>query len=161
MPPGRPTHRVVVGLNSAQLALRPPWPSPRGAKGAKAAGHRYERALAAEVPYAIHGLWVEFSDINGRGFCQPDLVIKDVAHAGRTHTVVLESKITWTPNGHGQVAELYAPVLERLWGQPVVGVVVCKHLTPEVPLSWVHGDLAAAVAAALGGRQSVWHWLGR
>lgn len=157
-----PTHRVITGLQSVAPALAPPFPRPKAGTGARGAGLRYERALARALPQALAGLWLEFRDSAGPGFCQPDLILRDYPLRGALYTVVLECKITWTPNGHLQLEQLYTPILAKLWGRPVVGVVVSKHLTSATPLSWVHSDLSAALdSALLTGRRSVWHWLGR
>jgi hypothetical protein len=107
------------------------------------------------LPDVPHGPWLEYVDSAGRGFAQPDFVIK----LGGA-LVVLECKYTWTPEGHTQVERLYKPLLERLEGLPVVGVQVCKKLLPGMPGEIaVCGSLTAAISAAWYGR-AVWHWLG-
>lgn len=122
---------------------------PRGAKGQ---GLKYERDFAKALPSAMHGQWFEFWDANGRGWCQPDFLLR----VGET-IVVLECKYTWTPLGRGQIGQLYKPVVEAAFGARAVGVVVCKHLIPEAPKS-VPG-LEEAIRLAVAGKESVLHWL--
>jgi hypothetical protein len=149
-------HRVVDGLEWASPSPRPGF-GPSRARGAKALGLRYERQVARAVPGAEHGLWWQFRDRAGHGWCQTDLVVR-----GARRTLVLEAKLTWTWRGHTQIGQLYRPVLEAALGLPVVGVVVCRTLRPETSaVAAVRGTLREAVAAALEGRHAVWHWLGR
>ena len=149
-------HRKVKGLQWAcQLAGRPkiiPLGRPRGVK---ALGLRYERALARAVPMAKHGLWFEFLDANGPGFCQPDLVIE-----GQEAVLVLEVKLSWVPDGHTQIEELYRPVLAACCKKPVYGVQVTRNLRPGMGAVTVVGSLQEAVAEAKAGRLVCWHWLG-
>jgi len=73
--------------------------SPKGRpKGAKAAGLRYEKALAAAIPRAEHGQWFEFTDLNGPGHCQMDLLI-----VGNKRVVILECKLTDVQTGRAQL----------------------------------------------------------
>lgn len=148
------SHRCVSGLLWAQARERGPW-GPGRARGAKAHGLRYERALAKALPGALHGQWFEFADRNGRGWCQPDL-IRNLGDA----LLVLEAKFTWVPDGQRQIDQLYRPVVERAWGLPVLGVVVCKVLAPGATDVAVTGDLAVATALARQHRPVVLHWLG-
>ena len=151
------THRVITGLQWARLCDRPagiPVTRPRGAKGR---GLSYERALARAMPRCQHGQWYEFRDANGIGHCQTDLV---------QHTqfmvAVFEAKYTWVPEGHLQISQLYRPVLEMVYGRPVVGVVVCKVLMPGMPrVVRVTATVADALAFAFGGAPCVLHWLGK
>lgn len=73
--------------------------------------------------------------------------------------VVLEVKLTYTPNAFLQLEELYFPVLIGLCGAVPVGVQVCRNLTRQTPRDLVHADLPSAVRAAAGGSRAVWHWL--
>lgn len=73
---------------------------------------------------------------------------------------VLESKYTWTEAGHIQIGRLYVPVVEKAYGVPVFGLVVCKVLTVDVNPAWVCRDLASAIRSAASGRKTVLHWIG-
>lgn len=150
------SHRRIVGLEWARQLTAKPKAIPTGRpRGAKAAGVRYERALARElVPGGFQaGVWFEFRDRGGSGWCQPDLIL-----VGTRSVLVLEAKYTWTRVGHEQIEFLYRPVLERVFDLPVKGVVVCRVLIPETRECCVIGDLASALAVPAGTR-SVLHWL--
>lgn len=147
-------HRVVKGLQWARVGGGDGPNHPiRRARGAKAMGLRYERGLAKALPEARHGVWFEFFDASGHGWCQPDFLL-----ASEMGLVILESKYTWVAEGHTQIDWLYRPVVEMALGIPALGIVVCKNLTPSSPKT--HSDLNSAIAAAVGPRQSVLHWLG-
>ena len=91
--------RVIVGLHYAAMCLRPANLPKARPKGAKAAGLRYEKALAAAIPRAEHGQWFEFTDLNGPGHCQMDLLI-----VGNKRVVILECKLTDVQTGRAQLA---------------------------------------------------------
>lgn len=149
-------HRQISELLWARRALEGgPFRAPRGLKGAKAAGLRYERRLAEVCPGAAHGPWFEFQDKRGRGWCQPDVMFEG------THSVlVLEAKYTWTEVGHTQIEQLYVPVLTRAIGKPTFGVQVCKNLAGRSAGIVVVTDIRSAIAVAKSGRRVVWHWMG-
>lgn len=149
-------HRVVEGLLWAkQIPDRPAsLPVIRRVRGAKAKGRAYEKALGKALPSQfLHGPWFQFMDRNGLGHCQPDFIVKL-----RDRLLVLEVKYSWVPEGHSQIERLYQPVLERIFGLPVLGVVVCKRLRPEMGHSQVFGGLREAIASQAAVR--VLHWLG-
>lgn len=124
-------------------------------RGAKAAGLRYERALAKALPEAKHGQWLEFRDALGLGWAQPDLLL-----VLPSLVVVLECKYSWVAEGHQQV-ERYLPLVEKVWGLPARGMVVCKVLREGMPGGVkVTGELPGALGLALGGERVVLHWLG-
>lgn len=148
--------RVIVGIRLARACDRPKTiPVGRPRKKSKIAGLGYEKALAAALPEALHGQWFEFEDRNGRGHCQPDLILDS-----KLGLIVLEAKYTWTEAGHRQIDLLYRPVVEKAMGRDVLGIVVCKVLTPEVQSSWVCRDLDSAVRRAFTGGKTVLHWIG-
>jgi len=145
MPP-----RQVVGLVWAEWAASP-WPAsrPRGAKGA---GLRYERRVA-KATKGDHGRWLRFCDANGTGYCSPDILLwKPPA------LIVLECKLTWTPEAEAQLTGLYCPILAHLYPEiPIRGVVVVRALTPDAPRP-VH---TLSEALADGPAPKVLHWLGQ
>lgn len=146
-------HRVIKGLQWARPRESGPFGRSR-ARGAKAQGLRYERALAKALPSAKHGQWFEFCDLFGSGWCQPDLIY-DLGHA----LLVLEAKYTWVPEGQTQIDHLYRPVVEKALGKPVHGVVVCKTLIPGMSCR-VFASLREAALAAMSGDSVVLHWQG-
>lgn len=147
--------RVISGLQWARACEKPACIPNSRARGRKAAGLRYERELAKAIPEAIHGQWFEFQDAKGRGWCQPDLFLHTASAV-----FVLESKYTWTEAGHKQIDGLYRPVLEGFFHAPVLGIVVCKVLTPAVNRAWVCRSLSEAMLQAAAGRKTVLHWIG-
>lgn len=147
------TARRIRGLRWAAKATRPGH-TPGRASGAKAAGLRYERALAKALPTGwSHGEWFEFEDLNGWGMCQPDFFKVGSA------VVVLEAKYTWTSEASCQLMHLYRPVLEAVFGRPVYGVQVCKRLVPGA--TGLVRCLASAIEAALAGGTPALQWLER
>ena len=152
-------HRVVKGLLEAHPCLKPRGIPQNRPRGAKAMGLRFERAVAKALPDAAHGQWFDFQDSNGPGYCQPDLffVFPDCV-------VVLECKYTWVPAAQGQIFDLYAPVLGKVFGRPVGGIVVCKNLTGATPLDLVVDDYFQAIRDAHAFPSPpypVLHWLGK
>lgn len=146
------SHRVIEHLRWAKPAGKAPF-GPSRARGAKGAGLRYERQLGDSLPLAAAGLWWEFEDSFGKGFCQTDLLLELPQGL-----VVVEVKYTWVPEGHSQISKLYRPVLEAATGKKVFGIVACKALVPGIPFRIV-GDLNSALGIALAGREVVWQAL--
>lgn len=146
-------HRVVREVKWAELRDEGPGFGVKRARGAKAAGLRYERALAKALPGARHGQWIEFFDANGHGWAQCDFLL-----SRRGELVVLEAKYSWVVEGHLQLELLYLPLLEKVLGQRPLGIVVCKNLTPTSPRA--SAGLDDAIARARRGGRSVLHWIG-
>jgi hypothetical protein len=145
--------RRVLGLRWAKTCERPrsiPVGRPRGAK---AAGIRYERAIAQELRGARRGQWFEFEDLNGPGYCQVDFLLP-WAH----QTAVLEAKYTWTGDGHRELEWLYVPVVEAAGFACPVGIVISRRLVPQMGAR-VAGTLEEAFEGAKCG-PSVLHWIG-
>jgi len=149
-------YRRIVRLEWAERAEAGPFGKPKRVRGAKAAGIRYEKLLAKALPGAEHGVWWKFRDSNGGGYCQTDLIL-----AKDNFALVLEAKYTWTPAGHGQIEDLYSPVLGMALARPVKGIVVCRNLLPNMPSDIVvTTDPKAAGRMALAGLRVVLHWTG-
>ncbi len=145
--------RQIEGLRWAkELPTRPACVPIGRPRGQKAWGIRYERSVGAELPDGSRmGIWFEFQDSNGRGFCQVDgLVPMGLGCVG-----VLEIKYTWTQSAFDELRWLYLPVVAFALGVRVKGVQVCKVLTPQA--QWVSGDLKGALA---GAGLATWHCLG-
>lgn len=148
--------RAIDGLKFAVTCSKPPHVGISRPRGAKAHGVRYERQCAKNLPDARHGQWFQFIDRNGHGTCQTDLLIEFPELV-----VVLEAKYTWTPEGHFQVERLYQPVVERAFGKPVRGFVICRALRDEREMSGVMVVHRFSEAIVWSERKRVaLHWLG-
>lgn len=149
-------HRVVQGLLWAEAVREGPWGRSPRARGAKAAGLRFEREVAAALPRAIHGQWFRFEDANGVGYAQPDLLLG----LGSRVVAILECKYSWVPEGHSQMELLYVPIVQKALRPDVLLLVqVCRNLRPGANgAARVCGTLGEALQAALAGDRCVWHW---
>ena len=148
--------RVIRHLSWALPCDRPRCIPNGRPRGIKKQGILYERALAAELGGDWkHGQWFEYEDANGHGYCQVDFLRRTV-----DATVVLEAKLSWLLEAHQQINQLYAPVLEYVWGVPVVGVVVAKRLTSGMTAAIAH-NLPTALEAARSVRAVALHWPGK
>lgn len=149
--------RRIVDLKWARASQRPAGLPIGRPRGAKAAGLRYQSAVATSLGSgASEGNWFEYEDKNGRGVCQTDLLFQHP-----NCLVILEVKYTWTAEGHQQLEWLYGPVVSAALKQPVIGIQVCRRLTAEA-LAYgitVTSTLESAIANAAEGRRVVWHWL--
>ena len=97
------------------------------------------------------GVWIEFTDVLGKGYAQPDAFIV-TPHA----TFAFEAKLTQTRGGELQLTQLYAPLLRKIYMKPVVGVLVCKNLRwkPQLEIE----DLSE-ILRETEERVWTWHWL--
>jgi hypothetical protein len=137
--------REVRNLQFVRVLRERPECIPHGRpRGAKAAGVRYEEALAASPSFATasHGVWLEFGDARGHGFAQVDFLF-----TADDLIVVAEAKLTWTPAAYPQLRKLYFPLLARFTSRSVGGLIVCQNLTHETPKADVVGDLGEAFRA--------------
>jgi len=138
--------RTIVGLKWAMEAECPHAAS--RSSGARLKGLRYERAVAKALGSGwVHGQWFQFEDFHGLGYCQPDLF-----QVRPSEVVVLECKLTDTPEARRQLYLLYKPVLEMVYGKPMRGVVAAQALTPQS--SGVVHSLEEALRAP---GAAVWH----
>ena len=143
-------HRVISGLVFAAVCEKPPSiPLATRVRGAKRLGHKYERdfakALKARYPQScLAGQWFRFIDRNGQGFCQTDLLLKRPGEI-----IIFECKLTDTEKGRSQISRLYAPVVSHVFGLPVRGVVVARHLTRESELALITDQLPIALSSSL------------
>ena len=150
--------RVIKGLLHARLLSSPPSfaKNSRIRGRAKKAGVQYEKAIQESLPGGwTRGQWIEFMDAAGHGYCQLDF-----HHCCLDGVVVLESKLSWVPEGHSQLELLYRPVVEMIWGKPMIGLVVAKRLTPECKAA-IAQTLPSAINAAKSSRKVVLHWTGK
>jgi len=153
-------HRVISGLSWAKPCPRPaciPKSRPRGTKGL---GLAYERAvgkaLLREGRRPLLGQWFEFSDANGHGWCQTDLLLRSPCGGW----VVLECKLTDVEQGRDQVRQLYLPVVGAALGRCLGGMVVAKHLSKATKPQSICSDLDSALAAVSLGDLPLLHWIG-
>lgn len=151
-------HRVIRRLQWAEpLKARPatiPLSRPRGAK---AAGLRFERALAKHLFEGAHGVWFEFRDENGHGYCQPDHLYSFLP----SFIAVIEVKYTLVLEAYSKLRDLYLPVVSKAMKCPTVGIIIVRNLLPGIT-SEVYTDLpAAAVAADISDYPALVHWRGQ
>ena len=151
----RQSCRTIQSLEWAKLAPMGPWGNkkPR-AKGVKAKGLAYERKVGVELSrlvssdlYVHSGQWIHFQDSQGLGWAQPDYYI--VADNG---ILLLECKLSQKREAWDQLRNLYAPLLEFIYGTQVLCTQVCKHL------SFDDGSIVTDFAQLRDG--STWHWMG-
>lgn len=88
--------------------------------------------LDGELPagaLVLSGQWFEFVDMSGLGYAQTDYLL-----VLASHVVCMECKLTQTQGAFLQMAQLYSPLIQHLWGLPVTTLQVCKNLRyePEV-----------------------------
>lgn len=139
------SYRVIAGLKEAETMHQAPAAfrkSPK-LKGCRAKGKTYERTVGRKLANRIkNGLlnfgsdmptihseqWFYFRDMNGSGYCQTDHYLKY-----ENFIVLLECKLTQSNDAIKQMALLYRPVLEHIYGLPVIPVQVCKNLRYNPP----------------------------
>lgn len=128
----RRAYRKITRLTSAHLVNAGPALS--GAanskpKGARAKGLRFEKEFGKRLRQWAEskglevrlGQWIHFIDANGRGFAQPDAyVVGEVVW-------LFECKLTQSDQAESQMRDLYAPLLERIYGKKVVCCQVYKN----------------------------------
>lgn len=152
--------RKIVELRWARETANP-WP-PAARKGrsaldlARRRGLGFEALLAKTLPEAEHNPWFAFADANGPGYCSPDFVL-----TLPWGLAVLEAKHSFKFEAFDQLRDLYLPVLGMARARHVVGVVVCKTLTPVARSTTIVASLPEALSVARKGTIPVLHWLGR
>jgi len=158
--------RIIVGKCTAQrLAMRPKCIPVGRPRGIKAAGIRYEKTLlkALLLRFPKSGLdispWYEYWDANGRGYCQPDLVVYDVQH---DRYVIVEIKLTNYVQADNTLNGLYVPVLAAAHDTVPAAMIIVRHLSPGINLSRVHDTFSAAFCASFTSSPApIWHYLGK
>ena len=152
-------HRRVYGIRWARECPPPEIATRSRAGGAKARGRAYEKALEGALPAGSHrGLWFEYEDRNGPGWCSPDFLLRR-----NGEILVLEAKLTATREAWSQVEDLYFPVLEcALRGHARIGgAIVAKNLPSWLPSSLICDSLSAAWDHSRNGAVPCLHWLPR
>ena len=119
----------------------------------------YQRKVARRVHElfaeydVIESQWLAYGDRNGPGYAQPDVyVLTD--HA----ILCFEAKLTQCDAGALQIAQLYRPLLTRLYRRPVVGVLACRNIVFDVG-NWLVRDPRTLLAE--DGNIYTWHYMGR
>jgi hypothetical protein len=143
----------ITNLTWAARATSP-WPKPRGRRGTKALGLRYERSVAKALGTKVeHNPWFQFRDGTHQGYCSPDLLLEDFP---KNMALVLEVKLTNWRSAWDQLELLYLPVLTLALGvRTVIPVVVVKHLSPGVVVAHTLREAIQRRA-----EHPVLHWLG-
>lgn len=137
----------------AQACSRPSCIPVGRPRGVKAQGLRYERLLAKAWPQAVHGQWWTYGAYGVRKFCQTDLLL-----VRPTAAIIVEVKLSWTPEARRALDEVYIPVVKRALDKPAFGFMATQHLRKGMS-GVVLGDLDEAVEAAFRGWNVIWHWL--
>ncbi len=146
--------RQVEGLRWVNPRANP-WPKAR-LRGSRAAGIRFQKVVARAIPGAQANKWFEFLDIHGLGYCSPDILVPT-----KGPIYVLECKLTAVPEADLQLAHLYLPVVAYYTGREARGIVVVRHLRPQVDVSRVRADLKSCLRDASPTYFPILHWLGR
>jgi hypothetical protein len=150
-------HRINRLEWAEKLDSRPSMIPVSRPRGIKAFGTRYEKLIAKSLgSQAERGIWWKFKDANGVGYCQTDFVI-----IGNLWVAILESKHTWTIEGMEQLKALYIPVLRCYYDdRSVIGIQICKHLTPYAT-GGIYSDIHEAISTAKRSNKVVtFHWRG-
>lgn len=150
-------HRIIRRLQWAEpLKARPASIPASRPRGAKAAGLRYERALAKHLPAGAHGIWFEFKDENGHGYCQTDHLYSFLPD----FIAIIEVKYTLVLEAYSKLRELYIPIVSKAMKAPAVGIIVTRNLIPGFENPYL--DLpSAAYAASVADYPTVLHWRGQ
>src|SRR4029450_10699432 len=107
--------RQVCQLQWAELAERAPHHPPKRLRGSKARGvpdeRKFQRMISSNLPSGaplFHSQWIEFEDLNGPGYAQPDCFLEL-----RSRIICFECKLTETLAGYSQLHSLYGPLLRE------------------------------------------------
>lgn len=151
-------HRFIHDLTWAERVKKPKFSPQARATGIKAVGLRFEKKVAEGIPGAQRGKWFRFRDANGEGWCSPDIILP--VNFG---LLCLECKLSDLPEAKTQISRLYKPVLELVYGRPVFGIVVTRHLRPFTDPADVVDSLRDAILRLRDAPTCIpiLHWLGR
>lgn len=155
--------RVLKGLTSAKITEPPKIYAERPKlKGSRAKGITYERMVGrrlqerinkGEIPAElVSSQWFSFFDSVGPGYCQIDHYLICPGFI-----ILIECKLTQSDSAPDQMDKLYRPILEMIYGVPVVCVQVCKNLRKYPPNAI--GDITDLVFKPRRGIHT-WHYLG-
>lgn len=101
--------------------------------------------------WSIHPTpWIEFLDDDDWQLCQPDGVVET-----DSGVCVIEVKLTQTSEARRELRELYLPVVEFYWQQPVCGVQICRALQSKVQ-DWLFMGPQAEIDSIPEGQIGTW-----
>lgn len=155
--------RQVVRLQWAKPCERPSVLPKRKVdyRNPKAVGLRFERKVGLAIKElrlgpTLQGQWFEFTDANGHGYCQPDVIVElpDM-------DVIFECKLTDVEEAQSQLEGLYVPVVSRAFRRPARGVIVARYLTCLRSPDRVVDSVQAALGADPAWLCPILHWIGR
>ena len=102
-------------------------------KASRSAGLAFEKKVCRAIQNATQkgflsgeaycGQWIEYQDVNGLGYAQPDVFL-----LREDEILLLEIKLTQTMNGWSQMEDLYEPLLHYIYGLPIRKALVCQNL---------------------------------
>lgn len=152
------SHRVIKGLKWVTICGTPAFAAgKKRLRGAKARGIKYQddvgKALGCNAGSSwVAGQWFHFLDKNGLGYAQVDFMsIRSDA------IVVMEAKLSWCPEAHTQLEQLYRPLIEMAFSRSMIGLVITRRVTPDCKGA-VAQTLGSALQAAKSCRNIVLHW---
>lgn len=131
-------------------------------RGSRAKGITYEKHVGRALTRwqqrgelqgeIILNQWFSFTDDNGHGYCQPDIIILTPSLA-----FILECKLTFTDWAWPQLKHLYKPVVEHVYQRPAIITQVCKHIYYNPP-----GQIESIqeLIDSPKDRLNTWHFLG-
>ncbi len=125
--------RTISELHQAELCPRPLTIPRARLKGSAAMGKTYERKVEKHLARWVKregvdgelylGQWIKFRDSVGSGHAQPDAFLVQ-----QELVLLAEIKLTQTLLAEDQMNLLYKPLLQFIFGRPVVCVQICKGL---------------------------------
>lgn len=94
------------------------------------AGLLYEKKVgdyleALYGKYLLKGPWFEFEDSRGKGYCQPDFILKL-----KKEVVIIECKLTARNSAEGKLRNVYQVVVKEALSTslPIKMIQICKSL---------------------------------
>lgn len=96
-------------------------------------GLSYERRVVKSLVDAgikvLHNPAFEFEDDRGPNYCVPDILIPSY----KGDSILIECKLTYKIEAILKLRNLYAPVVQHAFSQPVICLVIAKNITPNAP----------------------------
>lgn len=146
-------HQILYLGDCARLRSRPKYiPAPKRVRGTKALGLGYEkkvgktlRQLFGDVHSAV---WFSFFDCGVAKCCQIDHFVVLSNQVLLVECKLSEKEVAWS-----QMRDLYAPILFKIYGQPVTRVQATKFIRSAKPIN----DIREALRQP--GGEFLWHHL--
>lgn len=101
----------------------------------------------------FHNQWLEFEDLNGKGYAQPDTFL-----VLTSRIICFECKLTETLAGYKQLCSLYGPLLREIYSRPVILVLACKNLS-RLDLRRLEASSLREALFAKAGNPVTFQWL--